>query len=117
MEMYGSLVNRVMENTKTPKLEIGMGVTECLWSDRHAWEIVAIKDDRHITIRKMDAKLPDGDSVFGEQNYILTSNENNRVINLFKTQTKGWRERIGRNGLGHTRFSVGHAEEYYDPTF
>lgn len=113
MEMYGSLQNRLMENARTPKLEIGMGVTECLWSDRHAWEIIAIKDDRHITIRRMGYKCLD----YFAGDYELFSDPNGRVINLFKTQKNGWRQRIGRNGLGDTRFAVGYASEYRDPTF
>lgn len=113
MELYGSLQNRLMENARTPELKIGMGVTECLWSDRHAWEIIAIKDDRHITIRRMGYKCLD----YYAGDYELFSDPNGRVINLFKTKNNGWRQRIGKNGLGDTRFAVGHADEYRDPTF
>ena len=113
MEWYGSLQNRLMENTKTPKLEIGMGVTECLWSDRHAWEIIAIKDERHITIRRMGYKCLD----YYAGEYELFSDPNGRVINLFKTKNNGWRQRVGKNGLGDTKFAVGHADEYRDPSF
>ena len=87
-QWYGSVQNRIMERMATPKLEIGMGVTKCLWSDCRAYEIIAIKDDRHITVRRMGTKCIDG-----------------------------WRERIGKNGLGDTRFAVGYAREYEDPSF
>lgn len=110
---YGSLQNRLMEHSATPEMTIGMGVTECCWSDRHAYEIVAIKDDRHITIRRMNAVLV-GD--FYDQNYELTSNPEGHMVNLFKTQKGEWKERIGRC-LGATRFAVGVAREYYDPSF
>ena len=56
---YGSLNNRLAERCAQPKPEIGMGVTEMLWSDTQAFEIVAIKDEKHITVRRMKAKCID----------------------------------------------------------
>lgn len=110
---YGSLQNRLMERSVTPELEIGMGVTECLWSDCHAWEIIDIKDDRHITIRRMDYKCID----YYAGDYEIFSDPNGRVINLFKTKNNGWRQRYGSHALGDTRFAVGFAREYRDPSF
>lgn len=115
MEWYGSLQNRLMERTTASEIKIGTGVTECLWSDRHAWEVIAIKDEKHITIRRLDYKMVEGTDWL-DQEYEYFSNPDGQVINLYKTKS-GWRERIGRNGLGDTRFSVGYASEYRDPSF
>lgn len=113
-QWYGSLENRLMERTATPELKIGMGVTECLWSDCHAYEIIEIKDDRHITVRRMGHKCKD----YYAGDWEVWSDESQQDIrNLFKTKTKGWRERKGRNGLGDTRYAVGYAREYIDPCF
>ena len=110
---YGSLQNRLMERSSAPKLEIGMGVTQCLWSDCHAYEIIAIKDDKHITIRRMKATCKD---YYAGDWEIESDPENKDIRNLYKSKY-GWRERIGRNGLGDTKFSVGYAMEYEDPSF
>lgn len=32
---YGSVINRIAENMKMPAPQIGMGVTELLYTDRH----------------------------------------------------------------------------------
>jgi len=114
---YGSLNNRISERVRSKEPEIGMGVTEYMWSDREAWEIIEIKDDRHIVIRELDSKLPEGDSIFGSQNWIFSSNPDNRTKVLFKTIDKGWKERIGTRRLGTSRFVLGRADKYYDPTF
>ena len=113
-QWYGSLQNRIMERTTTPKLEIGMGVTKCLWSDCHAYEIIAIKDDRHITVRRMGHKCKD---YFAGDWEIWSDPSQKEILNLFKTKNNGWRERIGKNGLGDTKFAVGYAREYEDPSF
>jgi hypothetical protein len=34
--MYGNLINRIMETSRHPEPEVGMGATVCMWSDRHA---------------------------------------------------------------------------------
>ena len=50
---YGSINNRIMEQGRdVAKITVGTGVTEFFWSDRHAYEVVEVKDQRHITIRE-----------------------------------------------------------------
>ena len=52
---YGSLNNRVDENRMfCETIEVGTGVTEYLWSDRHPYEVIAVKDQKHVTIRGLD---------------------------------------------------------------
>lgn len=54
---YGSLNNRVEENKMfCDKIEVGTGMTEYSWSDRHAYEVIAVKDQKHVTVRQYDAK-------------------------------------------------------------
>lgn len=113
MQWYGSVQNRLMEMSSAPELKIGMGVTQCLWSDRHAYEIIEIKDDKHITIRRMGHKCKD---YFAGDWEIWSDPSQTDIRKLYKTKN-GWRERIGRNGLGDTKFSVGVATEYEDPSF
>lgn len=79
---YGSLQNRLEENKQyCEKIEIGTGVTEYSYSDRHAFEVVAVKDQKHITIREYDHKAV-GEPMSNE--WQLISNEKNPTIELVK---------------------------------
>ena len=113
--MYGNVINRVMEQSKTPEIVVGMGATECLWSDRHAYEVIAVQDEKHITVRRLNANLKPG-TIWLDQEYEYSSNPDNPPVRLYKTH-KGWRERFGRNSLGDNIFVIGRADEYYDPSF
>ena len=112
----GSLQNRLAEMTKQPKPEIGMFATEMLWSDRKPYEIVAIKDERHITVRGLDWKRTDHNGISESQEYEYTSNPENHKCELFLTKNGRWVERIDRH-YGCTTFVLGFAERYYDPSF
>lgn len=113
---YGSLQNRLMERSAGPVPEVGMGVSECSWSDRNAYEVIEVIDDRHILVRRMKAVLKKGSDWF-DQDYDLFSDENGSVIKLFKKKNGCWAERIGKNGVGCNGFSIGVAREYRDPSF
>ena len=62
MKLYGLLQNRLMEGKDftNGNIEVGTGVTEVLYSDRHAYEVIAVKDQNHFTIRRMKA-IPTGE--------------------------------------------------------
>lgn len=79
---YGSLNNRVEENHMyCDKIEVGTGMTEYSWSDRHAYEVTAVKDQKHVTVREYDAKH------VGEaytNNWELISNPENPERDLVK---------------------------------
>ena len=62
MKLYGSLQNRLMEGRDFTDgdIKVGTGVTEVLYSDRHAYEVIAVKDQNHFTIRRMKA-IPTGE--------------------------------------------------------
>lgn len=58
MKMYGNLTNRLMEGAQTvQEIKVGTGVTEISYSDRTPFEVVAVRDQKHITIREMGYKL------------------------------------------------------------
>lgn len=115
MRFYGSLINRLCEGGNV-KPEVGMGVTEYYYTDREPWEIVAVRDERHITVRELDYKRIDNNGMSDCQKYEYYSNPNNVTAELFFTKQGVWRERIGRS-LGCNKFSVGTASKYYDYSF
>lgn len=70
---YGSLNNRIEENRQyCPQIEVGTGMTEYFWSDRHAYEVVEVEDQKHVYVRKYEAKHV-GDSY--ENKWELISDE------------------------------------------
>lgn len=77
--MYGSVINRVMEQSKTPEIVVGMGATECLWTDRHAYEVIAVQDEKHITVRRLNTNLKPG-TTWLEQEYEYSSNPDNAEV-------------------------------------
>lgn len=83
---YGSLNNRIEENRQfCETIEVGTGATEYLWSDRHAYEVIAVKDQKHVTVREYDVKRPDTDKDYSYSNeWVLVSNEKNPAIELVK---------------------------------
>ncbi len=116
---YGSLQNRLMEGcVGQPAPEVGMGVTECMWSDREPYEIVAVDDDRHITIRRLDYKRVDDNGMSECQDYEYFSNPDNMAIRLFKDKNGRWVRRVGRNGVDRSSgWVIGFAERYFDFSF
>lgn len=115
MAWYGSLTNRILENQGSPEPEIGMGATEVMYSDREPWEIIGIERNRQgevrrITLRHMSSKLPEG-SPIGSNNWIITPDENGRVITIKKAR---------KNCKSHNKwgnFILGFADKFYDWSF
>lgn len=114
---YGSLTNRIEERAKSPTPAVGMGATEYCWSDRHAYEIIEVKDDRHITVRAYTCKRIDKNGMSECQDYEYIPNPNGHIAHLFKTLKGEWRERYSDRTLGCNRWGIGRAEEYYDYSF
>lgn len=82
MKMYGSLVNRMEEGKQfTNEIKVGTGVTEYFYSDRHAYEVIEVIDQKHITVRAYDHKHI-GEPFTNE--WELVSNENNPARALEK---------------------------------
>ena len=82
-QWYGSINNRIEENKQyVEEIKVGTGVTEYFWSDRHAYEVVAVADQKHVTIREYDHKKKN-DSSFSND-WELISNESNPTIDLVK---------------------------------
>ena len=81
MKFYGSLSNRIEENHMyCDEIKVGTGVTEYFWSDRHAYEVVAVKDQKHVTVRALDHRHVGNGSM--DNNWELVSNESNPTKEL-----------------------------------
>ena len=80
---YGSLQNRLEENHQfCDEIKVGTGMTEYGYSDRYPFEVVAVKDQKHVTVRAMDHKHV-GDGVM-DNKWELVSNPDNPVRQVVK---------------------------------
>lgn len=80
---YGNLTNRLEENKMfCEKIEVGTGMTEYYYSDRHPYEVVEVTDQKHVKVRELDHRHI-GDGCM-DNHWELISNENNSVKMLTK---------------------------------
>ena len=80
---YGCLTNRLEENKMfCEKIEVGTGMTEYYYSDRHPYEVVEVTDQKHIKVRELDHRHI-GDGCM-DNHWELISNENNAIKALTK---------------------------------
>ena len=111
MRVYGNLINRISEMYLGPKPEVGMGVTHYMWSDRHAYTIVEVKNDHMVRIQRDKATLV---GEYLDQNYILERDLEGHTF-WIRVNKKGQWRRVGHpTGDG---YSLGVRSEYEDPSF
>lgn len=80
---YGNLSNRLEENKMfCDEIKVGTGMTEYYYSDRHAYEVVEVTDQKHIKVRELDHKHIGNGCM--DNNWELISNENNSIRMLTK---------------------------------
>ena len=83
MKLYGNLMNRIGEDKQyCPVIEVGTGMTEYHWSDRTAYEVVAVRDQKHVTVRRLDHKAAHIGAMDNE--WVLTSNPANPECDMVK---------------------------------
>lgn len=80
---YGNMTNRLMENKQfCEEITVGTGMTEYMYSDRHPYEVIDVKDQKHVTVRALDHKhIGDGSM---DNSWELVSNESNSVYQMTK---------------------------------
>lgn len=127
MKWYGSVTNRIEERIEGVKPEIGMGVTEYLWSDRNAYEIIDVIDEKHFKMRRYDVK--NIGSGYGDNSWELISNPDGYVYEMVFRYGK-WYEKYQKmnydengnkypDGYGFRKMNIriGVADYYYDFEF
>lgn len=124
MRWYGSVENRIEEMAKSPIPEVGMGVTESLWSDRHAWYISEITKTNSkgeaVELLLVKAKTKCLDYYGGDwEVFPFEQAEKDRTCIIKRTRATKTGHRFWTcNGrVDSTKFILGKADEYYDPSF
>lgn len=119
--MYGNVINRIQENVKgQPTPEVGMGATECCWSDRHAYTIIEVLTPTRIVVQQDKAIRTDKNGMSDCQDYRYEPNPKAAKEELVFKKTK--RVPHGRwvrkhEGIKGTPFVVGHRDEHHDYSF
>lgn len=120
--MAGSLINRLMEASRNPEPEVGMGATICMWSDRKAatiTEVLRYKTGakagqiRAVKTRPCRAIRTDSNGMSDAQSY--TYEEMPDAPESTWTLRKDGR--FIRQGSTYTTLAIGFRDEYYDYSF
>ena len=120
-KMYGSVVNRLMENKHFHLPKVGEDVTECLWSDREAYHCVEVsKDGRTATLIRYKPKFVG--SGYGDERYEFVDDNGNLLLSSMTIKVRfkynKWRVLYedGKTG-GIKNLAWGVRSEYRDPSF
>ena len=80
---YGSVINRIEENAdRVDEIKVGTPMTEYFWSDRHAYEVVEVIDQKHVSVREYDVRNISPYPMGNDWEYI--SNPENPVRKMVK---------------------------------
>jgi len=87
----GSVMNYLMSTNNTePK--IGEGATELLWSDRHAWTVIEVSEDKKACrIQRCDSKRTDSNGYYTESQDYDYNHHLNVFMNLIY-RNGAWRQ-------------------------
>jgi hypothetical protein len=110
MEWFGSVHNRIEERYNTVP-EIGMGVTEYLWSDRLPYTIIEVVNGRKLRIQADDYKIIKGE--WYDPTYEFIPNPKGAIIIITKRKNGVWKAQ--GTGKGSNTFGIGRRDRYYDP--
>lgn len=81
---FGNLDNRLMENKQfVDEIKVGDGCTFYSYSDRHAYEVIEVRDQKHVTVRELTAVKKEGAEWY-QNSWELISDENNNTVELTK---------------------------------
>ncbi|HAM16020.1 MAG TPA: hypothetical protein DCP91_09235 [Eggerthellaceae bacterium] len=73
MALLGAYANRMYEGQQIGELEVGMGATEMMYSDRHAYTVQKIVSDKRIIVTRDKAVRIDNNGASDIQEYEFES--------------------------------------------
>ena len=114
--MTGSFINRMMEGSTPPVPVVGMGVTRTMYSDRQAWTVVQVINDRKIVVQEDNAKRIDKNGMSELQEYEYTPNPNGRRETLTFRKNGRWISK-GQSLKGGDGWALGFRRAYHDYSF
>jgi hypothetical protein len=113
--MLGSIINEVMATVRiSAKPVVGMGATELMWTDRHAYTIVEVVSDKRLVVQQDKAIVVKGGIHNGSAEYRYEPDPSRPLKTLTLRKDGRWHEGTTMQGA---KFAIGWREEYYDPSF
>lgn len=126
MRLFGSVISRLMESSKQPVPEVGMGATVCGYSDRHAGTVTGVRPVAkgqafEVSVQQDTATRTDKNGMSESQEYAYTPDPKGRVYRFRLDKSGRYREvgsdgRMAKKGDGYGLL-LGHRDEYYDFSF
>lgn len=107
---YGSINNRIMEESGGAEPTVGMGATILMYSDRHAATVIEVKSPSTIVIQEDTAIRTDNHGMSDSQSYRYEPNPEGAKHTVRKGP-KGWKIPKG------SRVLVGERDHHYDYSF
>ena len=112
---YGNLINRVMDATKQPTPEVGMGATETMWSDRQAGTITCVVSPKTVEWVEDITTRTDKNGISESQDY--TYERGIGPASIFTLRKNGRWVRKGEEMRTGSGLILGTRDQYQDPSF
>ena len=112
-KLFGSINNRLMENcTGQPVPVVGLGATECCWTDRHAYTISRVAaNGKRFWMKADKATRSDKLGMSDAQSYTYEPQPDAPEREVRRQRDGSWKIVKGN------RVMVGHRDEHYDFSF
>lgn len=112
MRVFGNLMNRIGENvTAPPVIEVGMGATIFMWSDRLPATVIAVSHKgKRVVLQEDAATRVDSNGMSEVQSYSFSPNPNGRTFNASLRKNGTWKS--GTDGV-----RLGARAKYHDFSF
>ena len=111
---YGSLTNRIEEDARPKNPEVGDGVTEYCYSDRHAYTVIKVLGPKLIAVTRDETTRTDNNGQSESQDYRYQTDWDAVPVALRMNKIGQWKM-VG-DPQGST-YVIGTREEYEDPCF
>jgi hypothetical protein len=107
---HGSFHNLLAGNRPDYVPTVGDGATELLWTDRHAYTVIAVADNgKSCTVQRDKVTRTDKNGMSECQSYAYEADKTGTTVVVRKTK-KGWY-------AGTRKFAFGSRREYHDFSF
>jgi hypothetical protein len=111
-----NIMSNIMDNSKQPQPEVGMGATELCYTDRHAYTIVEVCNPKTIVVQQDKSIRTDNNGMSDSQSYRYEADPQGNKHALTLRKNGRWVKRGESMRDGRT-FVIGLRSEYYDYSF
>jgi len=116
-----NLISNLMVHSRQPEPVVGMGATQCHYTDRHAGTITAVKKNKSgkvtaFTFQRDTATRTDKNGMSETQEYAYAPNPNAPTREVTLRKNGRWVDR-GTTMNGCPSYVIGERDEFHDYTF